>query len=487
MKQNGPLSAEIKKRRQLLLVLPLLILPFVTLAFWALGGGGGEVAAPAQAVNIGHEGGAGLNTVVPGAELAGRPEDKMSLYADADRRARLRKEADREAFGAFRFPDTVGRIYEADSDSFGSAGADLNSQRVEQKLADLRAMVESAAKGQQPGPAAVVSVDPAGYGPRSGAEYGGQSKETKEALDQLGVLKALIAGPTGTMQEADQGQDKDMIQINTMLDKILAIQASGNSGAPVGSQDSLTALSRQHKGRVYSVSLPEEADGIDRVSLLQPADTGQSLVNGDTDPSNYRPADSVRQPYSLLDREQGIGAEVAGGAFYDIDAEKEAAADHDAYAMPAVIAETQILVDGAAVKLRLTSDLYMDGHLIPAGNFVYGICSLSGERLKIVIGGIRLENRLFPVHLTVYDLDGIEGVHIPGAISREASKEGADRALQGVQMMSLDPGLAAQAAAAGVEATRGLLRKKVKRIRVTVKAGYPVLLMDGGGTGRDYK
>ena len=48
-----------------------------------------------------------------------------------------------------------------------------------------------------------------------------------------------------------------------------------------------------------------------------------------------------------------------------------------------------------------------------------------------------------------------------------------------MQLMSLDPSLGAQAASAGLEAMKGFASKKVKLVRVTVKAGYPVLLMDG--------
>ncbi len=131
--------------------------------------------------------------------------------------------------------------------------------------------------------------------------------------------------------------------------------------------------------------------------------------------------------------------------------------------------------------MRLTEDVYINGTLIPKDNFVYGVCTLSGERLKISVQSIRCGNSLFPVSLSGYDLDAIEGIRVPGAITRDAGKEGADRAIQSIQMMSLDPNITTQAAAAGIEATKGLLSKKVKLIRVTVKADYPLLLLDAKG------
>jgi len=44
--------------------------------------------------------------------------------------------------------------------------------------------------------------------------------------------------------------------------------------------------------------------------------------------------------------------------------------------------------------------------------------------------------------------------------------------------MSLDPSIGQQAASVGIEAAKGLFSKKAKLIKVTVKAGYKVLLMD---------
>ena len=42
----------------------------------------------------------------------------------------------------------------------------------------------------------------------------------------------------------------------------------------------------------------------------------------------------------------------------------------------------------------------------------------------------------------------------------------------------MDPSLKAQAAAAGISAAKTLLSRKVKQVKVMVKAGYKVLLKD---------
>jgi hypothetical protein len=72
----------------------------------------------------------------------------------------------------------------------------------------------------------------------------------------------------------------------------------------------------------------------------------------------------------------------------------------------------------------------------------------------------------------------MEGIYVPGAITRDAAKQASSQSIQDVQLYSMDNSLGVQAATAGVEAVKGLLAKKAKLIKVTVKAGYQILLRD---------
>ena len=162
--------------------------------------------------------------------------------------------------------------------------------------------------------------------------------------------------------------------------------------------------------------------------------------------------------------------------FYGLD--EESLTSQEDNAIPAVIHDTQELVAGSTVKLRLTNDIFINGQLIPKDHFIYGTAAINEERLTVSINSIRSGNSLFPVAMSVYDLDGMEGLYIPGAIERDAAKQSSEQALQNMQFMSMDQTLAAQAAGAGVEAAKGLFSKKAKLIKVTVKAGYQVLLKD---------
>jgi conjugative transposon TraM protein len=130
------------------------------------------------------------------------------------------------------------------------------------------------------------------------------------------------------------------------------------------------------------------------------------------------------------------------------------------------------------VKFRLVPAIYINGKLVPEGSFVYGIAALDGERLKIEINSIRSATNLFNVKLEVFDMDGLPGIHIPGSINRDAVKQSADNSLSLLELSSVDPSLKAQATTAGVSAVKGLFSKKIKLVRVMVKAGYKILLKD---------
>jgi len=148
-------------------------------------------------------------------------------------------------------------------------------------------------------------------------------------------------------------------------------------------------------------------------------------------------------------------------------------------AVSAVVHETQTLTAGSTIKLRLLQDIFINGMLIPKETFVFGTCAIQGERLIVDIKTIRFRNSVYPVSMQVFDQDGLSGIYVPGAISRDAAKEGTDQAIQSYDPMSYDPSLGAQAATAGITMAKGFFSKKVKLVKVTVKAGYEVLLLNG--------
>jgi hypothetical protein len=145
-------------------------------------------------------------------------------------------------------------------------------------------------------------------------------------------------------------------------------------------------------------------------------------------------------------------------------------------AIPALIDGKQKVAPGAAVSLVLRDSVRLNGTLFPKGQKLSGLCSVTNQRLLLDIRNIRLGTSIIPVSLTVYSLDGLQGIPAPEAELNEAAGNGAGNALSGMQFLSMDQGLGAQAATAGISAATGLLSKKVKKIRVKLHGGQMVLL-----------
>jgi conjugative transposon TraM protein len=238
--------------------------------------------------------------------------------------------------------------------------------------------------------------------------------------------------------------DQETKEINGMLEKLLDVQH------PERVTERLKEQSFKNKAQVFPVS----ASGNElAVSVLD-----NTISSGPVTDSSRAVATATNGFYSLDDN---ISNTDMGGS-----------------TITAVIHENQTLVAGATVKLRLTSDIYIQGVLIPKDQLVFGTAMLNGERLMIAINSIRYRNGLYPVALSVYDLDGMDGISIPGAITRDVAKQSADQSLQGLGLTSLDPTIGMQAASAGIEVTKNLLSKRVKLVKVMLKAGYQVLLKD---------
>lgn len=144
----------------------------------------------------------------------------------------------------------------------------------------------------------------------------------------------------------------------------------------------------------------------------------------------------------------------------------------------AVVHGAQILQEGAVVKLRLLEDVFIHQEKIPAGSFLFGLTTIDKERLQIQIRSIAYQRQYYPVSLIVLDIDGMEGIYIPGSLGREVVKQAAEQSVQSIGILGVDPSLKTQAAAAGIGTVKNLLGRKARLVRVTIQSGYQVFLRD---------
>lgn len=148
----------------------------------------------------------------------------------------------------------------------------------------------------------------------------------------------------------------------------------------------------------------------------------------------------------------------------------------DSSAIEAIIPDDQVLVSGGELHMELLTAIVVGGQRIPSGSELYGLVSLTGERLRVVVSGIAWSGRVLPVDLEVRDEDGLAGIYIPGAPVEDAVRESAGQELEAVGPTLLTTNLAGQAAGAGLNFARSLIGKKIRPVKVTIPAGYHVLL-----------
>jgi len=145
-------------------------------------------------------------------------------------------------------------------------------------------------------------------------------------------------------------------------------------------------------------------------------------------------------------------------------------------AIPAIIDGAQKITYGSLIRLKLLDSIELNGQIIPKNHLLFGSAVLSNQRVLLDIKTIRLDNSIVPVNLSVYSLDGIKGIDAPEALLTETAAGGADNALRNIQVLSTDQSLVGQVAGAGFDAAKTLFSKKVKRIKVRLKAGQTILL-----------
>ena len=389
----------------------------------------------------------GLNKQLPSAVLkSDKGVDKLAFYkqvdADSVRAANQRRADSGVLSGGIGTggSSTGGGPWGSRPLTVGSV--DSNVQRVNQQLAALKQTLSRAEtmSGYRLGTAGHSRWDGPGsadYGPGV-LDFGrGPAPTLVSTLRSRGENRFVnpeadrLENFMRVMKESSSAGNPEMRQLDTVLDKLYAVQHPGKHFKDVVSSDTAGA----------SAALP--------VHTLV---AGEAVTGWKQEP-------------------------VKGNRFYDLES-SSGEEEPMGTAIEAIIPETQTLVNGAMIRLELGTELVIKGQRIPKGTALYGIARLSNERLLVSIHSIRYRDQVYPVSLQVLDQDGLAGIYEPGSADREVVREsGAD----GVSSLgpSLDgAGIGAQAASAGIQLAKNLAGKKIRLVKVTVKAGYRVFLQD---------
>lgn len=425
--ENNTKSLKELKKRKMLLVLPLVALPFLTLLFWSLKG---EENQP-QGEKLHRQ--KGFNLELPNPSFT---EDsalsKMSYYDQAALdSAKLAEQIKKDPNYADPGNDQGAVFWQGTNRGFEQSygkmtmeGINTSAQGNEEKVYQKLRLLEK-----------TISTPSFKMDREQNMDEFSNYRSSAPQASEMQNLEQLMS-----RMNAPAEPDPELKELGGMLENILDIQHPGRV------EQRLKQASERQRGKVFPL---EKKKSSENISSLQK--TGQN---------------EIANPKEAMHR----------NAFFST--EQDSLQEKAQNALQAVVHHTQSLVNGSTLKLRLSSDVMINGVVIPKNTFLFGIAALKAERLEVKIENIQYQNSIFPVELLVYDRDGISGIYIPGAISRDVAKASADRSIQAIGVASLDDSWGAQAAGMGIEAAKSLMSKKVKLVKVVVKAGYQLLLYD---------
>jgi len=147
-----------------------------------------------------------------------------------------------------------------------------------------------------------------------------------------------------------------------------------------------------------------------------------------------------------------------------------------------VVDRTTVLKEGDNVVLRLLETAKVQGLHIPRQSRLIAAAKIEGNRMHLLIKSIEVDGHIIAVKLSAYDTDGQEGVYIPGSEDINALKEvganiGGSMGTSFTFASSAKDQIISEAARGVMQGASQLLQKKLRTIKVTLKGGYRLFLV----------
>lgn len=149
----------------------------------------------------------------------------------------------------------------------------------------------------------------------------------------------------------------------------------------------------------------------------------------------------------------------------------------------ACIHKTMEIRQGESLPIRLLENVVVGTIQIPAQTVLTATPKIQGNRMLLQVESVQYQGTLLPVDLSAYDLDGQEGLFVPGTLEQNAVKEvlasvgssgssGNTFSLNG----SASDQLIADMGKGVIQGASNYLSKKIQDLKIKVKAGHSLLL-----------
>jgi conjugative transposon TraM protein len=148
----------------------------------------------------------------------------------------------------------------------------------------------------------------------------------------------------------------------------------------------------------------------------------------------------------------------------------------------ACIHETQTVTLESNVRLRLLEDATTPERTIPKGTLLTAMVKFKEGRLHLQVISMELEGNIIPVDISVYDLDGQQGLYVPyssemSALTEMAANMGSTAGTNLMLSSSAGQQIAADMSKGVIQGVSSYFSKKVKTPKITLKADHQLFLV----------
>lgn len=432
-RERTELTPQQRQKRKKMLIYPLFFLIFAG-SMWL-------IFAPSTDKKEKEQQTQGLNTDLPMPEEKGLVGNKREAYEqeairqkDKDKKRSLSDfafllEEEQSKKGQDRSLGTKSSLseYSRNSQGFGTG--------VQTKSPDKSASIRSSVGAYQ----------------KINRQLGSWNDQLKVETDQQAQTKL-----ENRIQELERKQDENTMRKKTEDDQLAVIEKS------------------------YQMAARYMPTPNNQGSNSSPAEAGKVSSNASSDEKVIaQPVQQVKQNVISLLGSSGYSSDSQNSGFRTLSGSDESTGKNS---IRACINQTVTLTNGKELQLRLLEPIQVGDLLIPANTLITGPCRIGGERLNVTVTSIQYAGNIIPVQLQVYGTDGQPGISVPGNDAVTAAKEVASSlaSSSGSSIMISDNAgsqLAADLGKGLIQGASQFVSKKMSTVRVTIKAGYQVLLL----------
>ncbi len=376
----------------------------------------------------------GLNDAVPQATGAGMPDDKSKAYEqemlerkEQEKRNALTTLSDYWNTEDSASADNEDSLPEEDEESNGFGGGGRKSGRNGNSALNSYRNAQSTL----------------------GSFYQDNNSETMELRKQVDELKAKLS-------------EKDVPPVPTVDDQLKLMEKSYEMAAKYLPQNANTGNAAPANGATTGAAGANQKE-----QFVSFTPTRKNIVS-----ALYRePSDSAFAADWSQTKNRG---------FYTAGSTEQAVQPKNS--IKACVHEAQTVVGEMGVRLRLLEPAKTPQRTIPKGTIVTANAKFQNGRLQLKVTSVELEGNIIPVDITIYDLDGQQGLYVPYSPEMNALTEMAGNMSQtgGTSVMltqNAGQQVAADLSRGVVQGISGYFAKKVRTPKVTLKAGYQVFLV----------